>query len=1008
MELTSTLREATGPEEAGPSASADWRSVDPESGRGRRLRALPGEVSSRAGSSSADKLYVIADPGLARAPGSGLPQVGLTLILERDPWIGDQGLEALVTGGVLSASLTITPTVEETQRVASATGASAVPLFVRSASWTLRDAETDKAFAKADVQGNGGAASFSQTVTREVALAALGALRGAESRIEVRCEAEFRALPGKHPPPPHVLNVAGGTIMTMSTTQVGGVPRRVTLERSFSDVVRDSASLPIDALVKAVCPSPDGTLQPIPSLLPASRGVREKAGFAAIGGTIAEIPAVLKTSVGSRINAHALAASGIAGSPAGKLQRWQVADLIVHPPAAPEQNQNLPVIEAEAALWPDRVDQQRYWYAPEFAIVAPAPTMDASNSPFRFAFSVVGFGEGALPILEASVKFTLQSKMSDASAAAWESLGRPRCEPVPTNGLSAVLIVPFVNERGEASETSISGTELKPVDGGFEANFALTDRFARLAYGALGTAGFQSSSARLEIAYCFPAYEPVESRQTPIRWGGKLAAVDPAVFAADTRAVRRPPLGAAAFVAHHQPTVSHPGLLAAVPPVVATHPILTAPAVVIPPKTYGIRTQGRNVKLDAFVPCSTFGALYVQKGDPAKGEVDKPIGCRNAWTLGQFQLRLYEPLDVDLGIPDAPYKIYRSVQVPGRFLVVPKAYTITRYEPSDWRAYRPALFLYSNIDAIHPERTSCILTGTLRPALTPADRRVLLDALRSKAHANASLEWPTELGVDPEIAWAVPGNGQISPAAARTPEGFQVSLGASLDHILILKSLVETSGVAAGLNFRLEDGSSIQSILDINLARIDGPWEAGAVSAKIDGGGATLTNHTERAADVKEILPYPPGAPPGPVEIERRLAPSETTTSDTLPGSTDEVVVNYALASTGGSLEEIRTFVEDLHTNVVFVSAFDWASAGLEEATIEGRIAGVDGAATAKLNGNTTSAEMQFVLPLTSYLSQPTLQYRATFLAADGNARTGEWRDWRLDLQGNVIELKKE
>jgi hypothetical protein len=1000
VELTSTLREATGPEESGPSASADWRSVDPESGRGRRLRALPGEGSWRPRSSSADKLYVIADPGVARAPGSGLPQVGLTLILERAPRIGDKGLDALVTGGVLSASLTITPTADEVQRVASATGASAVPLFVRSASWTLRDAKGDKAFAKADVQGNGGAASFSQTVTREVALAALAALRGAESRIEVRCEAEFRALPGKHPPP-HVLNAAGGTTITMSVAQVGGVPRRVTLERSFSDVVQDSASLPMDALVKAVCPSPDGTLQPIPSLLPNSRGARDKPGFAAIGGAVAEIPAVLKTSVTSRINAHALAASGIAGSPAGKLQRWQVADLIVHPPAAPEQNQNLPVIEAEAALWPDRVDQQRYWYAPEFAIVAPAPTMDASNSPFRFAFSVVGFGEGALPILEASVKFTLQARMSDASAAAWESLGRPRCEPVPTNGLSAMLIVPFVNERGEPAETSVTATELTAVEGGLEANFALTDRFARLAYGALGTAGFQKSPARLEVAYCFPAYEPIESRHAPVLWGGKSAAID-------RLAVRRPPLGAVAFVGHHLPTVAHPDLLTAVPPVVATHPILTAPAVFIPPKTYGIRTQGRNVKLDAFFACSTFGALYVQKGDPAKGEADKPIGCRNAWTLGQFQLRLYEPLDVDLGIPDAPYKVYRSIQVPGRFLVVPKAYTITRYEPSDWRAYRPALFLYSNIDAVHPERTSCILTGTLRPALTPADRRTLLEALRLKAHSNPGLEWPTELGVDPEINWAIPGDGQISPSAARTPEGFQVSLGASLDHILILKSLVETSGVTAGLEFHLEDGSWILSMLNINLGEIDGPWEAGAVSAKVDGGRATLTNHTERAADIEEILLYSAGAPVGAAEIERRLGPNETTTSDSLPGGTDEVLVNYALANTGGSLEEIRTFVEDLHTNVVFVSTFDWASAGLQEVTVEGRIVGVDGTATAKLKGEAPSAEMPFVLPLTSYLSQPTLQYRTTFLAADGNGRTGEWRDWRLDLQGNVIELKKD
>ena len=52
-----------------------------------------------------------------------------------------------------------------------------------------------------------------------------------------------------------------------------------------------------------------------------------------------------------------------------------------------------------------------------------------------------------------------------------------------------------------------------------------------------------------------------------------------------------------------------------------------------------------------------------------------------------------------------------------------------------------------------------------------------------------------------------------------------------------------------------------------------------------------------------------------------------------------------------------------------------------------------------------SSGEIGFVLPLTAYLGQPTLQYRTTGLSSDGSARTSAWRDWRLDLQGNVIEL---
>jgi hypothetical protein len=63
--------------------------------------------------------------------------------------------------------------------------------------------------------------------------------------------------------------------------------------------------------------------------------------------------------------------------------------------------------------------------------------------------------------------------------------------------------------------------------------------------------------------------------------------------------------------------------------------------------------------------------------------------------------------------------------------------------------------------------------------------------------------------------------------------------------------------------------------------------------------------------------------------------------------------------------------------------------------------------ASATLEGSTTSAEMRFVLPLTGYLVKPTLQYRVNSIAANGSAKTGPWRDWRLDLLGNVIELDK-
>ena len=363
-----------------------------------------------------------------------------------------------------------------------------------------------------------------------------------------------------------------------------------------------------------------------------------------------------------------------------------------------------------------------------------------------------------------------------------------------------------------------------------EVAFALTDRFARLAMGSWGTPGFQLSSARIVVCLLLPRLCPggVIQEPRPV-WGGKSARVA-------VRAERRP-LGALASATQLHATSA---VLASQLNTVAAHAILLEPAIFVRPKTYGIRTQGRSQSLDAFVPCSTFGTLYVEEGDPDKGEAAKPIGCLDAWTLGQLKLRLYEPLDVDLGFPTRPISSIarrRSGSVPGP----PKAYTVTRYEPSDWHGSRPALYLYSNVDAVHPEKTSCILTGTLRRALTPADRRTLLDALSSKVHVSPVLEWPTDLAAEPQFSWALPGGPmQIASSAVQTPEGFQFSLGASVDHILTLKSLVETSGVTGSVAFRLADGSALQSTLLIDLSRIDGPWEAGAVSVTIPGARPSL------------------------------------------------------------------------------------------------------------------------------------------------------------------------
>jgi hypothetical protein len=92
--------------QSGPSATADWLEIEPHTAGGRKLVALPGAGGARGGAPvgpPSAAFHVVAAPALGRAPTSGDPLVGLTLVLSRRPEVEDDSLEPFVTGGVFGA-----------------------------------------------------------------------------------------------------------------------------------------------------------------------------------------------------------------------------------------------------------------------------------------------------------------------------------------------------------------------------------------------------------------------------------------------------------------------------------------------------------------------------------------------------------------------------------------------------------------------------------------------------------------------------------------------------------------------------------------------------------------------------------------------------------------------------------------------------------------------------------------------------------------------------------------
>ena len=807
------------------------------------------------------------------------------------------------------------------------------------------------------------------------------------------------AVPGEGESPlAYRLGAGPGGNSPMSYTVSAGATaifRTFRMSRALENMLAPCRQRPFDSFISAVCPSSSGRgFEPVAERR-VETGQRTYDGqMASFGETAAALPAVLKTRAGP-VNAQFLAASNLVVATQHPQHLWAINDLVLN---AFGQNvrHNYPQIDGDSPIWPDYVTPKRFWYAPELTLISPDPTSTPDPTPFMFSFTPAGHDEQGRPGLEATIHLSLRPQMPEDTRRLWEARGKPAIEAVRLNGLAASIEVPFRDQAGRTQVQAIPATALAPLGEGYDVTFQLTDQWARLAYGALAIEGFQQQPVRLSVSYVFPAYVPVSERETQIAWGEKRALP---VQADGSRSFST--LAAVAPLRIERP----PSVLTAATVGNISH-ALSSTAVLQPKRNYGVRTQGHTDRIGVTIPCNRFGALYVQLS--ADGTSATAVGCQDAFTLGQLQLKLYEQAVTTLDAESPPFTALRSLQVPGRFLVLPKAYTVTRYEPGDARAYRPALFLFSNIDAVHYERTRCVVMATLEPAVSPYWRARLLDELRAGFHPSPTLEWPTELSTTPVYDWAlVTGGattGAVEVATARTPDGFQVSLSTGIDGILQLKAMLERGGITAGVRFPLADGTSPASVFAVDLDRIAGPFMAGAIEIARSGDRAVLTNRAERALDIDELYCRSEGNPGERVPVEQRLAPGQSATV-TLSAGTTEVYASYTPASEAGTLEEVRTFVEDIYLSAVFQASFDFAAQGLASVSIEARIAGIAGSKTVQLIAAEPRAELTLVLPLTTYLAQPTLQYALTRTPQEGAESTGPWHDWRLDTLGSIIEI---
>uniref|UniRef100_Q01P86 Uncharacterized protein n=1 Tax=Solibacter usitatus (strain Ellin6076) TaxID=234267 RepID=Q01P86_SOLUE len=720
----------------------------------------------------------------------------------------------------------------------------------------------------------------------------------------------------------------------------------------------------------------------------------------------------------------------------------------INPPIA----LSLPILDDESQpYWRDRLIRTKYWYAPVFTVVPPSPSQTADTSPFLFSFTQNGVtaGPNPQPGLNGTVRFTLQKGMSPETA---KQLGNSTAVAVPTDGLAVSLELPFRDEATGASRTQLFPAKIEVSGDQVVGTVELLDSWVRLCYGALAYADFQAQPCRVAVSYSFRGYITVEANPFPeVLMGGKIAQIatvqradlvpqvvqkpvfdlssgnlhlaagmmrympEPSIASGPPAAARgfrigasslSSPAGTATAVAFAAAAAAP---AAAVPPVAAQiqNPLVIRPNLEYSPAfnsmiaeaKYITTTAVREQRVDLLFSCSTFATLYIQTGPNGS----TPIGCQTALRLGETPYKQFEEIPA---LADASYRVYRSLQQPGRFLITPATYRITRYGPSEGpgKAYRPVILLYGVLNA-DPTKNRYFFRASLQPDIPYGTWRQLQEKLIPYAPSEyvPQLELPTDPAVQASTSyvWHVP-QGLDQPEIDELWDGFQFSVSANLENALLFRTLIETTGISGSVQFKCPDGLTINSQLNIDTV-VAGPWSGGPITVSLGSGVATISNNIEQPLNVTDLVAESAGAASQRLAVNAQV-PAHGEIQTPLTVAASEAYAMYLPPPGGLTLEELDVFSEDIVTHVIFANQITYGNHSLTSLQVQVRLINTTHVVTSELTEG-QSASVDITLPLATYLESQKIQFQVTKTFSSGPATTTGWLDWDLTANGNILSL---
>jgi len=787
-------------------------------------------------------------------------------------------------------------------------------------------------------------------------------------------------------------------------------------------------------------------------------------GLAVVGEHVVSMTRALMPDSNMRPMTHMLLASNIVHQESVAKTTFKLDNIIFehfHEVGANAPIPNIPLVgDSNAALWPDYAHVTQFWYPPEFVLDPVNPAVDPNTSPFLFTFHEVGHDEKGNPVLEGEVLFTIRRSISNATQTALQAISNSNALPVPTLGLSITLSLPLRDNTGQLRYIDLPA-DVRDNGDTITIRIALLNEYVRVAYGDLAISGFQPSLSKMKIAYTFEAMVLAEQTHLALQFAGKLSLTPVAYSNLEVNKLEGKPYFDATQItyrsarsdlsfrleapskafanrekfetAKEEPS-SKNGIYRSILSMTmgdkdtfnrldnrlvsatstGVHALQLTTVVrpqmeiasnlqsLLRQKHYAKQTQVHVSEIDIYYPCETLGTFYQQD----LGDRVISIGCQNSFSLGQTSFKLYELVD-DPSLVSPYYQIYRSLCQPGRFLVLPAAYRITRYPPSEGeRAYRPIVYLYSSLDASNESNNRCVVMASLQADLMPWVRKDLEIKL-TRLHHTPRIEYVTELNSELTYTWSISGGiSSIQPQAAKLWDSFQITLSTDLTGGIQLQSMLSHGGVSAQVLFKLADGTTLSTSLQIDLANMTGPFVDGPLQTIIEGTTVKLTNRIKGGLNVSDLMVYGTAVNAQTIRVDRLLQLNDSITVE-LPVGFTEAYPIYTLQMSGpAEITEVTSFVEDIHTNVVFVNLVNYQNHNLKSLSLQVRIKEVPGSETSKsISEEQPVSEVPFILPLTTYLDARTLQYLIKKTDTSDNITSTNWIDWDLKTHGNVISI---